>query len=92
MNKGKRKRQRKSSQQPLEDFRIHDIISDLVDIGFLDQCSHAADIRCAGMRHIQLTVTEHGRSKVNTDVGQGLALGFVNGHGESKTNRELEAR
>ena len=88
----KREKERESSQQRLEDFRIHDIISDLVDIGFLDQYSNVADIRCAGKRHIQLTVTEHGGSKVNANVGPGLALGFVDGHGKSKTNRELEPR
>ena len=68
------KSKRELSQQTLEDFRIDDVIGELVDIGFVNQYGDVADIGCPRKCHIQLTVTEDGRSKVNANMGQGLAL------------------
>jgi hypothetical protein len=50
--KQKRGKKRELSLQTLEDFRIGDVIGDLVDIGFVDQYGNIMDIGCPRKCHI----------------------------------------
>ena len=72
-----RRKKRRSSVQRLEGFWIHDIIGDLVNIGFLDQYRNVMDICRPGKRHIQLAMSEHRGPKVDAN-------------GKSQADRELE--